>query len=207
MAQATAVERLLRRDRALLAAAMGALFVLSALYTVLGVGMEMSALEMTGAPGMAGMPEMAQGQAAMPEMQAPGGWSLSHAVLVFLMWWMMMIAMMLPGAAPVVLLHGALMRQAGPGSAAVPAAFLSGYLAAWAGFSLAAAAAQWAAQSAGLVSGAMVLTGQAHPPRPRSRRAAPSRSAPPAALSGPAGRGPRPAVPAMFHGRFFLPNL
>lgn len=188
-------ERLLRRDRMIVAMLLLVLFVLAGLYTLFGVGMEMSAIEMTGMggteqmpampgdmpstrdmPGMSDMPGALEGVGAsepppMPgqgmdkgmEMGgAAGGWSAGYAVLVFLMWWVMMIAMMLPGVAPTVLLHSALHRQAG-GHEAFPAtssAFLLGYLAAWAGFSLLAAAAQWVAESAGLVSSTMMtLTG------------------------------------------------
>lgn len=152
MSRKSAVERVLMRDRAVLVGMIGLLFVLAGLYTILGVGMEMSSLEMTDMHTIRDM----------PGPSASGDWTLSFALLVFLMWWVMMIAMMLPGVAPTVLLHSALHRQAG-GHEAFPAtssAFLLGYLAAWAGFSLLAAAAQWVAESAGLVSSTMMtLTG------------------------------------------------
>jgi predicted metal-binding membrane protein len=74
----------------LLIALIGSLFLLAVLYTVFGVGMRMSALEMTAMRGMHDMP----GQSL------PGGWSPGYALLVFLMWWVMMVAMMLPKRGP-----------------------------------------------------------------------------------------------------------
>ena len=66
-------ERLLRRDRILLAAIIGVLFLLAGLYTIYGVGMNMTALEMTAMSGMKDMPGLSK----------PGAWSLGYAVLVF----------------------------------------------------------------------------------------------------------------------------
>ena len=147
-----AAERLLRSDRALLLTALAILLVLAGLYTVFGVGMEMSALDMTA---MSGMTDM-------PAMSTPGHWSAGYAALVFLMWWVMMVAMMLPSVSPTVLLHAALLRR-GSTASRVPAislAFLFGYLATWAVFSAIAAGTQWALEAAGLVSPSMMtLTG------------------------------------------------
>lgn len=152
MSETSLTERLLRRDRALLGLLMAALCLLAALYTVQGVGMRMSALEMTA------MRDMRD----MPGPGIPGAWSLTYATLVFLMWWVMMIAMMLPSVAPTVLLNAALLRHAGQGArvAMLSGAFLAGYLAVWAGFSLAAMLAQWVLEAAGTVSSTMMtLTG------------------------------------------------
>ncbi|TMV83860.1 DUF2182 domain-containing protein [Thioclava sp. BHET1] len=144
-------ERLLRRDSALLLALLGALFVLTALYTVFGIGMRMTAIEMTR---MAAMRDM-------PSMTMPGSWGPGYAALVFLMWWMMMMAMMLPSVAPTVLLNAALLRRSGTRRpvAWISALFLIGYLAIWAIFSALAAVTQWRLEMAGIVSPArMVLT-------------------------------------------------
>ena len=78
----------------------------------------------------------------MPGEWLAGQWSAGRWVLVFLMWWLMMVAMMLPSVSPTVLLYSALLRH-GPRAQAVPAistAFLAGYLLAWAGFAVVAAA-------------------------------------------------------------------
>ena len=63
--------------------------------------------------------------------------------MVVVMWWVMMVAMMLPSAAPVILLY-AQVRSSRDDVAGIgqPWLFLSGYLAVWLGFSIAAAAAQ-----------------------------------------------------------------
>jgi predicted metal-binding membrane protein len=152
----TAVERLVRRDRALVAATIAVLVALAAVYTVAGVGMDMSALDMTFAANM----DTAGGMAGMAR-QEPIGWGGSKPALVFLMWWLMMIAMMLPSAAPTILLYTALLRHlptaAEPGLRAV--AFMTGYLWVWAVFSLAATLAQWWLEAEGHVSpSSMALT-------------------------------------------------
>ncbi len=148
MTQTSLPERLLGRDRRILIASIALLFLLAGLYTVFGVGMRMSAIDMTAMRAMRDMPGPG----------APGDWSPAYAVLVFLMWWVMMVAMMLPSVSPTVLLYAALLRHANK-SDRVPVyagAFLGGYLAAWAAFSVVAATAQWALEAAGLVSATMM---------------------------------------------------
>jgi predicted metal-binding membrane protein len=142
------VETALGRERALLIVAMAVLFLLAGLYTVFGVGMDMSAVDMTR---MAGMRDMAG-------MREAGAWSSGYFVLVFLMWWVMMVAMMLPSVAPTVLLYAALLRRTTTAAPAplTTALFLAGYLAAWAGFSLAAAVIQHELEAAGIVSATMM---------------------------------------------------
>lgn len=143
-----ATERLLRRDRAILLTSLGILLLLAGLYTVFGVGMEMSALDMTAMTGMTDM----------PAMSIPSHWSAGYAVLVFLMWWIMMVVMMLPSVSPTVLLHAALLRKDGTAGRVplISAAFLLGYLAIWAIFSAIATATQWGLEVAGLVSSRMM---------------------------------------------------
>ena len=66
-------------------------------------------------------------------------------ILVLTMWWVMMVAMMLPSAAPAILLYARVRSSRGDGAGiAPPWLFLAGYLITWLGFSLAAAAAQLA---------------------------------------------------------------
>lgn len=131
-----------------LVAIFGLLFALAGLYTVFGVGMRMSALDMTAMRGMRDMPGPG----------IAGEWSIGYSLLVFLMWWVMMIAMMLPSVSPTVLLYAALLRrgQAPDRVPAISAAFLTGYLVTWAGFSVVAAAAQWFLESWGIVSPTMM---------------------------------------------------
>jgi len=77
------------------------------------------------------------------------------------MWWIMMIAMMVPSAAPTILLyarahrHGQNKGRLAPG--AVPASvFAAGYLAAWLGFSILATVLQYMLVQADLLSGRMM---------------------------------------------------
>ncbi|MCA0919298.1 DUF2182 domain-containing protein [Pseudooceanicola nanhaiensis] len=153
MSDAPLMERVLRHDRLMLVVLIGALFALAGIYTVTGVGMRMTALQMTAMRDMRDMP------GPVP----PGAWTASYALLVFLMWWVMMIAMMLPSVAPTVLLHAALLRHSArsrsdgaPTVRAASAAFLAGYLFVWAGFSLAAATLQWVLEARGIVSSTMM---------------------------------------------------
>ncbi|MDA7421823.1 DUF2182 domain-containing protein [Tritonibacter multivorans] len=142
----------MRHHTRLLLPLMATLFLLAAAYTVLGVGMDMSALEMTA---MAKMRDM-------PSARAAGDWSAAYWVLVFLMWWVMMVAMMLPSVAPTVLLHAALHQhrhQQNHSAKTAPqaGAFLGGYLLAWGGFSAIATGLQWGLEATGLVSPSMMI--------------------------------------------------
>ena len=58
---------------------------------------------------MAGMPDMDM-------MMERAVWTLGYAGLIFAMWWVMMVAMMLPGAAPMLLLFARVNRAEGPRS-------------------------------------------------------------------------------------------
>ena len=117
----TAGERIAERSRRLTLGSLALLTVLAWLYLASGAGM---------AP-MAGM-----------EGTAPPGWPLAAA-----MWAAMMVAMMLPSAAPAILLYAHVHRHS-LGSGTPPTmAFLAGYLACWFGFSMLAAALQLAIAS------------------------------------------------------------
>jgi predicted metal-binding membrane protein len=73
------------------------------------------------------------------------------------MWSIMMVAMMLPSAAPMILLFAIVSRQRrAQGQPAVPVAvFTAGYLLAWAAYSAVAATAQWELHQLALLSPAM----------------------------------------------------
>jgi predicted metal-binding membrane protein len=76
------------------------------------------------------------------------------------MWWVMMVAMMLPSAAPMILLFGTVnrkQRETGHPHVAT-STFAIGYLAAWAGFSLVAVILQWVFARAGILSPMLVGT-------------------------------------------------
>ncbi|WP_255571982.1 DUF2182 domain-containing protein [Celeribacter sp. PS-C1] len=144
----TLLEITLRRDQMIVIIALSMIVVLAALYTVFGIGMPMSSLKMTGMS--ISMPDM---------MMRPADWSVGYAALVFFMWWIMMIAMMVPSAAPTILLYASLVRKNKNEAApyASVAFFLSGYLAVWGAFSLIATLSQWGLSRLGVLSGMMEL--------------------------------------------------
>ena len=155
----TSLEGLLRRDKLVTCAAILLLIILASSYTSFGVGMSMSAIEMT--------PGLGQSTIAMPTMEnmkkmmmEPASWSISYGLLVFLMWWLMMVAMMLPSAAPMILLYTALIRRAQKTKNIITEVtlFISGYLLAWAAFSLFAAALQSQLEVRGWMSPMMMET-------------------------------------------------
>ena len=139
----TAVESFIQRDKIITIIAIAILVGATFTYTVLGVGMNMSAIQMT--------PGLGQSQMSMPNMSAmknmaatPAVWSFNYSVLMFFMWWTMMIAMMLPSASPMILLYTALIRRTKKAKSIIRqvTSFICGYLLAWAAFSLFAAALQ-----------------------------------------------------------------
>jgi predicted metal-binding membrane protein len=87
-------------------------------------------------------------------------WDTSHVLLLFAMWVAMMIGMMLPAAAPTLLVYGMVVRRAGDRDAALRVhIFASGYLLMWTLFSAAATIAQRRLTSAGILSPMMNLRG------------------------------------------------
>jgi predicted metal-binding membrane protein len=80
-------------------------------------------------------------------------WDAPHLLLLWAMWSVMMTAMMLPSAAPLILLYGAATSRSRQRAAWQHTyALAAGYLAAWTAFSLAATALQRALASLLLVS-------------------------------------------------------
>ena len=176
------LERVLRRDRLAVAVALLVVILSSWIYVLVGAGMGMSAWDMTVRPsflqsensmeGMQGGTEaMNSGDAGMsddPSMTSMGAmsamslqpWTPGYAVLMFFMWWIMMIAMMLPSAAPMILLYARInRREKDRGRPFVPTGFFAGgYLLAWAGFSLGAVLLHWGLESVALVSAMMSST-------------------------------------------------
>jgi predicted metal-binding membrane protein len=139
MTESLALEHVLRRDRLIVVVGVAGVVALAWVYLVAGAGIDMS---------MADMP------------MEPMPWSTYYAALLFTMWWVMMIAMMVPSAAPMVLLFTAIKRKQGVSvSPSIEGSvFLGGYLLIWAGFSLVAVLAQWGLEGAGLLSMAMAST-------------------------------------------------
>jgi predicted metal-binding membrane protein len=138
------LERVLRRDRLVVLAGLGGVIALSWAYILMGAGMEMDA-------GMVG--------AAMTGVAAKS-WSAGYVTLMFVMWAVMMVAMMLPSAAPMILLFATVGRkQRARGGAFVRTGiFALGYLAVWAAFSAVATALQWGLESLALLSPMMATS-------------------------------------------------
>jgi predicted metal-binding membrane protein len=130
------IEAIVRRDRAVVIAGLVLVTLLAWAYLLAGAGMDMD---------MAGMD---------PDMVMPMTWTASYALVMFLMWWIMMIAMMLPSAAPMILLFAMINRKNRQREAPfVPTGvFAAGYLVAWGGFSLAATLLHWGLERSGLLT-------------------------------------------------------
>jgi predicted metal-binding membrane protein len=158
-----ALERLLRRDRAITVAAIAVLCGLAWAYVLSGADLGLSAWDMTTLspfPHKAAQPMAAMPGMAMPDMAPePTAWSPGVWALTVAMWWTMMVAMMAPSAAPTILLYARVrgravaQGQAGAGLART-GAFAAGYLLIWLGFSVAAAVLYWGLAQIGLVSAA-----------------------------------------------------
>ena len=121
---------LLRHRRAIVFGALATVTAAAWAYLLLGGGVEMEMIDIGGKQMMA----------------MPPGWSPSYAALIAVMWWVMMVAMMLPTAAPTMLLVTSLAWDRLVNTNRVPATallFASGYLLVWCGFSLAATLLQW----------------------------------------------------------------
>lgn len=142
------LEALLRRDRLALVACLVAVLALAWGWLLAGAGMEMSAVEMTAMAGMDGW------------LMQPAVWTPAYALLIFAMWWVMMVAMMLPGAAPMLLLFARVNRKdkSADSSLASTLLFGTGYLLVWGGFCAVATALQWALESARLLSPMLATT-------------------------------------------------
>ena len=131
----TPIEAILKRDRAVVLAGVVAVSALAWAYTAyLAQG---SSLDMT-----------------MAQLQS---WSIADFGLMFLMWAVMMTAMMVPSAAPMVLLFATVNRRRREQQRPyVPTGvFLSGYVLVWCGFAAAATLANWGLHTNSLLSSMM----------------------------------------------------
>ena len=118
------LERVLKRDRQIVVAGLAFVSLSAWIYILAGAGMQVPSAAMTA--------------------MAPS-WTLAYFALMLAMWWVMMVAMMLPSAAPIVLLFATVNRKSRQqGRTWVPTSiFAAGYLVAWGGFSLIAVILQW----------------------------------------------------------------
>lgn len=110
-------------------------------------------------PAGSSMGDMADNMAAaMPAMAAAAPWGAEALLLYFAMWAIMMVGMMLPSAAPAILMYGAMVRKNRERGTALPTlwVFAAGYLAVWTGFSALAALLHAWFESIALVTPMMV---------------------------------------------------
>ena len=120
------LEGLLLREHALAGAALAVVVALSWAYLLAGAGM------------------------AMPRPE----WTAGYFGVMFAMWAVMMVAMMLPSAAPMILLYLKIARQGESrgGAQRATGLFVLGYVAVWTTFSLGTTAAQWGLDTQSLLS-------------------------------------------------------
>ena len=141
MTEISPLESLLKRDRAVVLAGLVGVTAIAWVYLfVLAVNMG----DMGG---------------AMAALQVRP-WGGLDFLLMFLMWAVMMVAMMVPGAAPMILLFAAVNRKQRERRRpfAPVGAFVAGYIAVWSAFSAVATLSQWGLEQAALLSPMLVGT-------------------------------------------------
>jgi predicted metal-binding membrane protein len=144
------LEAVLRRDRLVVAGALGVVVALAWGYVLwLAADMDMGGMDMSG------FRMIPSGTGLMAPATAP--WQAIEFGFVFAMWAVMMVGMMVPSAAPMILMYARAGRHGK--TVGKPLAttgwFAAGYVLAWIGFSLAATVAQWAIERAALLDSHM----------------------------------------------------
>jgi len=144
------LESVLRRERLIVAGALGAIVALAWAY-VLWLARDMD----MGGMGMSGFRMVPAGIGLMAPAAAP--WSAVEFALVFAMWAVMMVGMMAPSAAPMILMYARVVRQGRIAGKPLAATgwFAAGYFLAWMGFSLAATMIQWVMERKSLLDPSM----------------------------------------------------
>lgn len=142
-----ALESILKRDRLLVLGALAGFSILAWGYMV----HEARAMAITGVCCCAGM------KMAGPDTNS---WSAFQLIPLFLMWTEMMAAMMLPSAAPMILMFAGVNRKRREKERpyASTGIFVLGYLAVWTAFSALATVAQWTLHGLALLSPKMAAT-------------------------------------------------
>jgi predicted metal-binding membrane protein len=149
------LEAVLRRDRLIVAIALGVIVALAWAYVLwLAADMNMDGMSMSG------FRMVPAGMGLMAPAAAP--WSAVEFAFVFVMWAVMMVGMMAPSAAPMLLMYARAGRQGRVAQgrfAGKPLAatgwFAAGYFVAWVGFSLAATLLQWVLEREALLDASM----------------------------------------------------
>ena len=151
----SALKAALARHRAISIAALIVLTILAWGWLLSGAAMNMEPLvslapitgDHVGATGM--------------DMANQSGWSAGKFTLIFSMWWVMMLAMMLPSAAPMILLYTRVVTGEHGKVRPATGSFLAGYLLAWGAFSLAATVLQSLLERSEFLS-PMTMAAQSH---------------------------------------------
>jgi len=143
----TSLETVLGRDRALVLASLVGVAALAWLYLVkLALGMAEGDTSLMG----------------MGRMGAMDGtpWDGITFALMFVMWLVMMMGMMVPSAAPMILLCAVVKRKAAEKGQPIASAnvFAAGYLIVWGAFAAVATTLQWGLHEAALLSPRMAST-------------------------------------------------
>jgi predicted metal-binding membrane protein len=138
----SALEQLLRRDRIVTLIALLTASLLAWAYLLFVAGMDAQSMS---------MPDM-----IMPMASA---WTMSYFALMLAMWGIMMVAMMLPSAAPMILLYATIeRRRRGTSPFPATAIFAAAYVIVWMAFSVTAAILQWQLDHLAMLSPAMAAT-------------------------------------------------
>jgi predicted metal-binding membrane protein len=146
----SALEAVLRRDRLLVAGALGVIAALAWGYVLwLAADMDMGGMDM---PEFRMIPA---GLGLMAPVDAP--WGVIEFAFVFVMWAVMMIGMMAPSVAPMILMYARVGRHGNAKGKPLAATgwFAAGYFLTWIGFSLAATLVQWMIERAALLDSRM----------------------------------------------------
>ena len=138
------LEHVLRRDRAIVIAALTAITLLAWGYTIwLANNMALGGMPMSAEPDMGAM--------LAPAFKP---WTPADFVVMYVMWAVMMVGMMTPSAAPMILIYARVGRQAALQGKPLAATsfFAGGYLLAWTAFSFFATIDQWLLERTALLT-------------------------------------------------------
>jgi predicted metal-binding membrane protein len=147
------LETLLRRDRLLIAGALGMTAAMAWGYVLwLAADIDMGGMDMTG------FRMLPAGRGLMAPVNAP--WGVIEFPFVFVMWAVMMIAMMAPSVAPMIFTYARVGREENVEGAPLAATgwFAAGYFLTWMGFALVATLIQWMMERAGFLNSEMAST-------------------------------------------------
>ena len=160
MTETTRLETLLRHDKWIVGAGLVTITVLAWVYLLSGAGMAMNTSEMAV---LSFIPYQHAGMSMnMPGMNMiASDWSPGHWAIVLMMWWIMMIAMMVPGAAPMILLYARVIRHAQRNEqttriTGLTSFFVIGYLVSWLLFSVIATSLHWGMEQNDWISMKMI---------------------------------------------------